>query len=394
VNSMLAMDIVLAHPTDPFVPVEGGAVRYMLGLLRHLCDQGHRVTFIGMQMNGQMQSEKHFDFIPVSKGLQNWLAYVLSLLIKIPFISLPENAIIQTGRLDCMLPFVLFKPANPKVIISDKPLEQYAKAKFGWLFPLVAAIYHRVESYCLRRIDFLVTDQRTAEEYYLKLCPWLGDGKLQIASHAPVDLEVFKPADKWMARQCLGFDEGDDIVIFVGRIAAVKKIDFLINAFCLVRRKRMQAKLVIVGRGDDEEETCLKDLVQELDFRDAVIFTGEIHPNEVPQVMNCADVLALCSRLESGPIVVKEALACGVPVVSTDVGEVKNIVRDDLLGRVVTGDEKDFAQALIEVINMVSERPTEVRERCVSAAQPHSMEAFCQHMVEIYKAALVCRGYS
>ena len=387
------MHVVLAHPADPFVPVEGGAVRYMLGLLKYLCDWGHRVTFIAIQTDDQVGSESVFDFVPVAKGSQSWWQYVVNLLLRVSFIVLPENAVIQTGRLDCMLPFVLFKPANPKVMISDEPLEQYARVKFGRFFPLVAVVYHLIESYCLRRIDFLVTDRRT-KEYFLRRHPWLKSDKLRIMSHSPVDLEVFKLLDKRLVRQRFGFDEEDEIIIFVGRIAAVKRIDFLIRAFRLVKQHRSQARLVIIGRGEKKEETRLKRLADGLGLGEDVVFTGEIHPNEVYQVMNCADVLALCSRLESGPIVVKEALACGVPVVSTDVGEVKNIVTDDLLGRVVTADEREFARALLEVIDMVGERSAEVRERCASVVQSQSMEAFGRRMVEIYKMALVRRGYS
>ncbi|MEN6293348.1 MAG: glycosyltransferase, partial [Methanobacterium sp.] len=119
---------------------------------------------------------------------------------------------------------------------------------------------------------------------------------------------------------------------------------------------------------------------------DDVIFTGNLSSDKVIKFMNCADVLALMSWFEASPTVVREALSCGIPVVTTNVGDVKNIITNQYLGKIVNSyDEKDYAEALINVINLNKESPDKVRDECRKlACENFSFENIASEFISIY----------
>jgi glycosyltransferase involved in cell wall biosynthesis len=103
------------------------------------------------------------------------------------------------------------------------------------------------------------------------------------------------------------------------------------------------SRLIIVGDG---ERAAL--VVSQASRMHNVTFVGAVPPGAVPLYLNAADVLALCSLEEGSPTVVKEALACGLPVVSTDVGDVRQVLaRDPCLGTISVAEESQFADHLL-----------------------------------------------
>ena len=116
-------------------------------------------------------------------------------------------------------------------------------------------------------------------------------------------------------------------------------------------------------------------------------FMGELQNDLIPEIINCADVLALTSFFEGSPTVIKEALACGIPIVSTDVGDVKYILnKDSLIGKIVPkNDESSFAQAIIEVLN---NKDHKIKKRCREISKQFDSEIVALRMVEICEQML------
>jgi len=296
--------------------------------------------------------------------------------------------VIHTCRLDFMLPFVVLYPGNPKVVTSDEPLHD-TRLKHYRFFSLIEFIYHITEMWSLKwKIDRLITDCRTAKEYYEQRYPWV-KAKLKVISTSGVDPSKFRPMDKMQMKEKFGFSK-NKVVMFVGRLAKVKNIDFLIRSFVLVKRLIPNAKLVIVGRGECQLE--LKQLVRKLNLDDDVAFAGEIHPYKVPEILNCAEVFALCSITEGSPTVVREALACGVPVVSTNVGDINQVVKNRIIGSIVDKDEIKFADALIRFLNLNESERRKVEEECVEASKEFSLEEVFEKVLTLYKSILNARA--
>jgi len=122
-------------------------------------------------------------------------------------------------------------------------------------------------------------------------------------------------------------------IIYVGRLHAVKGVQYLLEAMSAVHRKVPQAELVIVGDGN--ERAALETLTDQLGIRECVKFVGMVPHEQVTDWMYNADIFVLPSISEGFPLVVLEAMACGLPVVATRVGVLPEIIEDGTNGFVV-----------------------------------------------------------
>ena len=150
-----------------------------------------------------------------------------------------------------------------------------------------------------------------------------------------VNLTKFNIMDKAAMRQKLGLGEGP-IILFVGRIERLKGLERVIVT--LPYLSAIKPKLVIVGEDGARhgEVETLKLLAIKKDVTESVIFRGLVAHEQLAEYYNAADVCVLPSYYESFGLVPLEALACGTPVVATDVGNLKNIIRDGETGFVLT----------------------------------------------------------
>jgi glycosyltransferase involved in cell wall biosynthesis len=164
-----------------------------------------------------------------------------------------------------------------------------------------------------------------------------------------IDLERFAPGDRAAARRALGIAGEHAMVLYVGRVTGGKGLGHLLEAFARVARARPAARLVLLGEGPLRAPLARQ--AAALGIARQVDFVGEVPYDRVPLWMRAADVVALASEHEGFPNVVREALACGRPVVATAVGDVPRIVTPDA-GRVVgVGEPAAFADALAAVLD-------------------------------------------
>ena len=165
-----------------------------------------------------------------------------------------------------------------------------------------------------------------------------------------VNLEVFKPMGKEKAKREMGFGD-EKIILFVGRIEPVKGIEQLLRALSYLQN-RHGSRLVIIG-GDDnsqhETEKLLR-LARELHIEDSVTFAGSVKQDMLPCYYSAADVCVISSYYESFGLVALESLACGTPVVATDVGGSKSIIREGETGYVVADNEPRHLAEKIDLL--------------------------------------------
>ena len=167
-----------------------------------------------------------------------------------------------------------------------------------------------------------------------------------------VDDKLFFPGDAEVARQKLSLPTDRRLLLWVGRMVAVKGLDTLIAAFDLARQKQSDLHLLLVG--DGPLRTVVQADVERRGLSDQVTFAGAQLPAQLPDWYRAADLCVLSSWSEGLPNVLRETVACGRPFVSTDVGSVREIAESQagspFAELVPVGDAAAMAVAIERVL--------------------------------------------
>lgn len=162
-----------------------------------------------------------------------------------------------------------------------------------------------------------------------------------------IDIERFKCSPNSDLIKSLGIDTGKKIVGTVAGLRPEKNVGRLIEAFSLVEDKHDDIQLVIVG--DGVGMSALKMLSERVCKKDGVIFTGNLPDPE--SLLSAFDVFALSSDTEQMPLSVIEAMASSLPIASTDVGDVRDMVADSNKSYVEGKDAKLLADNISHLLS-------------------------------------------
>ena len=127
-------------------------------------------------------------------------------------------------------------------------------------------------------------------------------------------------------REELGVTDDELLVGLVARMDPIKDHPTFFRAAAIVSRAKSATRFVCVGGGSESYRESLLPIVEQLDLREKVIWTGL--RTDMPDVYNALDVNVLSSITEGCPNVVGEAMSCGLPCVVTDAGDAANLVGD------------------------------------------------------------------
>lgn len=167
-----------------------------------------------------------------------------------------------------------------------------------------------------------------------------------------VDLSRFTPGPQAAARARLGLDETARYVGYVGRLAREKGVDELIEAFALLRASKHDARLLVVGGAKRNSRIGeLRAYAATLGVDRAIDFSGPVPNHAVADAFRACDVIAVPSHYEAFGLVALEARACGIPVVASNVGGLRDLVHPQNGGaRVEPSQPRAWARALEEAL--------------------------------------------
>jgi glycosyltransferase involved in cell wall biosynthesis len=198
------------------------------------------------------------------------------------------------------------------------------------------------------------------------------------------DLSAFRPdlSSGAALRSGLGIGSEAPVIGFVARFHAFKDHANLLNALALLRESGVAPTCLLVGTDMDEGNAELAGITGRLGLADQVRLLGA--RNDIPAVMNALDIHVMSSFSEGFPNVLAEAMACGTPCISTDVGDAAQIVGAS--GRIVP--PRDPAALADAVRHMLAERRGPGWSARQAAARRHILENFSmERMLASYHEA-------
>lgn len=173
-----------------------------------------------------------------------------------------------------------------------------------------------------------------------------------------VDISHFYPIPNDEAKEFVGVSPCDRLLLYVGRIEPLKGIDILIHAIALMRQKGIKICLSVIGGNtsldpdfENNEMARLQLLREQVGLLDLVAFLGKREQESLPYYYSAADAVVVPSHYESFGMVALEAMACGTPVVVSQVGGLAFLVRDGVTGFTVPVDDpEELAAYLIKLV--------------------------------------------
>jgi 1,2-diacylglycerol 3-alpha-glucosyltransferase len=165
-----------------------------------------------------------------------------------------------------------------------------------------------------------------------------------------IPVSQFAGGDRGAFRRKHGIPEDRPVLLFVGRVAYEKNIDFLVRALRLALPQNPHLLLIIAGEGPALES--LKKLTEKSGLRDSVLFVGYLdRQGALQDCYRAADAFVFASRTETQGLVLLEAMALGVPVISTAVMGTRDVVGPRRGALVPQDDEADFAAHIVTLMN-------------------------------------------
>jgi len=231
----------------------------------------------------------------------------------------------------------------------------------------------------LREADALIADGWAAKELPAMI------GKPVDNVTKGVDIKVFTPEGGNL--RAISRLSGTRVVLCVTRLVPIKNLPMLLKAIAIARSADPRIRLVLVGEGPMQLE--LEERAKQLGIADAVRFVGYVPQSGTAEWYRSADVFALSSDFDNSPNVVLEAMASGLPIVSTDVGGLRDYVTPPDNGTLTPkGDPSMFAAALLSILSD-GDRSKEIgRHNRNTAVRRFSWAASATEMLAVYQRVI------
>ncbi|MBV6403227.1 MAG: D-inositol 3-phosphate glycosyltransferase [Anaerolineales bacterium] len=247
------------------------------------------------------------------------------------------------------------------------------------------------EKQVLRRVDRVIV-ATIAELTQLRFL-YKADAKKLVVIPPGVDVSHFYPIPADEARSYIGLKPEDRMILFVGRIEPLKGVDTLLEAMsCLQMKESRPVHLAIIG-GDpaaspemmNAEMARLKNLCEVLGLDQSVVFLGVRDQDKLPYYYSAAEVVVMPSHYESFGMVALEAMACGAPVIASEVGGLAYLVRDGETGFTIPAEEPETLCEKLSWLLNDDELHAKMSAQAAAYAQDYAWEKIAKQIVDVYE---------
>jgi D-inositol-3-phosphate glycosyltransferase len=210
-----------------------------------------------------------------------------------------------------------------------------------------------------------------------------------------VDMGHFYPIPADEAKQFIGLKPENRMILFVGRIEPLKGVDTLIKAMsCLdmsLTNREQPVHLAIIGGEPDvdpndmsEEMTRLQKMCDDLCMGNMVLFLGKRAQDTLPYYYSAAEVLVMPSLYESFGMVALEAMACGTPVIASEVGGLGYLVQDGVTGYTIPDSDPSMLCEKLSKLLGDNELRVTMGKRAADYATEYAWEKITSAIVKVY----------
>ncbi len=365
------------------ISTQGGPRTYVLGLLEALLkldqENSYTVFYNDRSHLGRFPQAQEI-VLPGKTPLDRlWREHLL----------LPQAC--RRERIDLLhcpksaIPF--FSPCPVVVTLHDLiPIKHPETEKFA------AQLYWRLQiPIAARRSNFIITDSEHARKEIMTDFRVPAERIKAVMLGFNPDMNG-EPDQSTSRKVSAKYNLPDDYILYVGTIQPRKNLETLIEAFNRLKQDRdIPHKLVIVGRKGWLYEQLFK-RIHELGLDEEILFTGFVPDEELPSIYGRASVFVYLSLFEGFGLPPLEAMACGIPVITSNTTSLPEVVGDAGITLPPT-DVARVNEALRQVI-CDKELRTTMRQKGLKQARLFSWEATARETLEIYKAVLSTRNRS
>jgi len=222
---------------------------------------------------------------------------------------------------------------------------------------------------------------------------WLYQADSQKITIIPpgVDLSHFYPIPSEEAKEFIGVPPCECMLLYVGRIEPLKGIDTLIHAIAHLKSQGIKVCLAVIGGESDQTETNkseemirLQSIRENAGISELVTFLGTRSQDTLPYYYSAAEAVVVPSYYESFGMVALEAMACGTPVVASQVGGLAFLVQDGITGFTVPVDEPLALADRLRILTTNPELQHKMGREAAEFARNYSWEKIADQIVNIY----------
>jgi D-inositol-3-phosphate glycosyltransferase len=214
-----------------------------------------------------------------------------------------------------------------------------------------------------------------------------------------VDIDHFYCIPPDESKAVIGICPDCRVFLFVGRIEPLKGVDTLIKAIAILKEKGLMTKqpysLSIIGGDPDAssmemnvEMARLQGLCHDLGLDDMIVFLGKRSQDSLPYYYSAAEAVIVPSHYESFGMVALEAMACGTPVVASQVGGLAFLVQDGVTGFVVPDGEPDILANRLSRLILEPGLSQQLGDQAAACAQEYAWPTITGRILNLYQSIL------
>ncbi len=370
--------------------------RFAHDLARHLVLAGHEVLALAPHHPGAKfrQTMDGVDvirfpyFIPIrfetlacSGGIRERMRHSLLARFQLPLLAVSELVFLFFFTLfegpDVIHAQWILPQGLNAVIIGRFLRKQVVVSVHGAdIFPLKSKLLRCISKMVLTRCDVVTANSKATKEAVDKLAG--GNVNVRIIPMG-VDTESFR-------KMC----DGRQDILFVGRLAEKKGVKYLIRAFDKISGKHQGTKLIIVGEGDELGRLIAE--AKKSRFKDSISFEGAKDHDKLKEYFQKAGVFVMPSIIDSEGdteglgVAALEAMASGVPVVTSNVGGIPDVIKDGINGLLTAPeDPNSIANAVVRLLDDKKMRDNLSEKGRITAVERFSWSMIAKEFEKVYE---------